>query len=79
MNFVYGLYESAVNSAPSAAAISQVTIVVLQPNFSETHAIPYIDIAAPTYMKALQNPLVVAAFPYFEKRPARQEIKNDKA
>ena len=50
--------------------------MALQPSFSEIIAIPYIDTAAPTYTKALQNPLVVAAFPRFENRPGRHDIKR---
>ena len=65
-----------VNITPIAPTIIQDTIVNLQPSFSDMIAMPYIEIAAPTYVNALQKPLVVAALPYFENLPGKQEMRR---
>ena len=64
------------NATPTARITIQEIVVIVQPNYSEINSIPYIDVAAPTYVQALQNPPTVDAFPVPAKRPGIQEISK---
>ena len=73
---MYLLYASREKSAPRSAIITQENAEALQPILSAIAPIPYMDIAAPTYVQAFENPLAVAALPNLANRPGRQDINK---
>ena len=60
---VYFVNARTANATPRIQIPIHEIIVALQPNLSDTSAIPYIDTAAPIYVQALQKPLTVDALP----------------
>ena len=75
-NAVYFLNARNANSTPKQRITIQEMAVTLQPKRSETKAIPYIEVAAPTYVQALQKPPTVDALPVPANLPGRQEMSR---
>ena len=54
----------------------QDTMVNVQPKRFDTRASPYIEVAAPIYVQALQRPPTVEALPVPANLPGKQEISK---
>ena len=76
MNAVYFLYAGIAKMIPITAMPIQKQTVALQPSQFETNAIPYIELAAPIYTKALVSPLTVEDLPNEANLPGTQEISR---
>ena len=61
---------------PMARIPHQVRTVTDHPIALDMRAMPYVEIAAPTYTQLLHTPLTVAALPNSANLPGRQEISK---
>ena len=62
-------------TVPKTAIESQIKSVKLQPNLSDKSAIPYVEIALPTYVQEFKIPETVDTFPCFWKNAGTIQIR----